>query len=127
MLYTGEIEVSQEVSQIEEITPETIGKLLQKAKDAEWRYLLKLRQWARQGSAYDDVAEYEVVYGEAEEVILERWNPGFPYAAGEDVLIIPKKVPTIVVWRHYEDTGNGPISRKVVYVFTRDGWKSVEV
>jgi hypothetical protein len=126
MLITGEIEVSQPEEIKQEIKPEEIGKLLEKAKDAEWKFLLKLERWARQGSAYDDTAEFEIVYGDAEEVVVREWDSGYPYTAGEDVLLIPKTIPVVVIWRHYEDTGNGVHRSKIVYIFTKDGWKSVE-
>ena len=115
--------MSENESKPEKITPEQIIKLLDKAKDTEWRYLLKIREWARQGSAYTDYAESQVIYGEAERVTLERWDAGYPYATGEDVLIIPKTVPVIVIWEHVTDQS----IRRIVYVFTSDGWKEVVV
>ena len=107
----------------EEITPEEVGRLLERAKETEWKYLLKLSEWARQGSAYTDFAEYKVVYGEADEVVLERWDAGYPYAAGRDILVIPKTVPVVVLWEHVTDERQDTR----IYVFTKDGWKEVEV
>ena len=115
--------MTEEQIQPEEITPETVKELLGKAKDTEWRYLLKISEWSRQVPAYTDFSEIEVVYGEVEKVVLERWDDGYPYAAGEDILIIPKTVPVVILWRHVTDEN----VTKVIYVFTKDGWKSVEV
>jgi hypothetical protein len=111
----------------EEIKPETLKDLLGKATPTEWRYLLVIRRWSRQGSAYDDYADFELLYGEAEEIVIEEWNAGYPYSSGEDVLVIPKKVPVIILWKHVEDTGTGVKKKKMIYIFTKDGWKSVEV
>jgi len=111
---------------LEKMTPEDIKRLLEKAKDTEWRYLLKIEEWARQGSAYDDVAEFEVVYGEADLVRLEDYDAGYPGVAGTEYLVVPKTVPVIILWRHYQDYGNGSKSTRIVFIFTKDGWKYVE-
>jgi len=119
--------VSQGEIEPEKLTPEMIKELLEKATPVETKYLLKLRRWARQGGAYDDYAEFEVVYGEAEEVTLEEWDSGYPYARGEDVIVIPRRVPTVIYWKHYEDKGDGEMKTRIIYIFTKDGWKSVEL
>jgi len=107
----------------EELTPEQIEKLLEKAKETEWKYLLRIEEWSRQGPAYTDYAEFELVYGKADRVKLEDWDAGYPYAAGTTYLIIPKTVPTVILWRHVTDEA----TKEVLYIFTRDGWKEVEV
>jgi len=107
----------------EGLKPEDIEKLLEKAKDTEWKYLLKLREWARQGPAYTNYAEFSILYGEAETVKIREWDSGYPYERGWEYIIIPKTVPTVVLWEHETDEA----VRKVVYVFTKDGWKEVEV
>ena len=110
--------------ELEKIAPEEIARLLEKAKDTEWKFLLKLRTWARQGTGWHtDYAEFNILFGEAEEVVLERWDAGYPYSAGEDVLIIPKTVPVVVLWEHVSDDNK----TATVYIFTKDGWKEVEV
>jgi hypothetical protein len=114
----------------QEITPEQIQKLVEKAisegKD-ETRYLLKLQVWHRQGPSYEDEADFKVIYGEAEEVKVKEWDEGYPYRRGVDVIIIPKAVPTIVIWRHKWDYDLDRGESETVYVFTSDGWKKISV
>jgi hypothetical protein len=107
----------------EQLKPEDIEKLLEKAKDTEWKYLLKLREWARQGPAHTDYAEFKIVYGEAETVKIGEWDSGYPYERGWKYLLIPKTVPVVVLWEHVTDERQDTR----IYVFTKDGWKEVEV
>jgi hypothetical protein len=115
--------MAEENTTPKEITPEQIEKLLEKAKETEWKYLLRLEEWARQGPAYTDFAEAEIIYGEAERVKLGSWDSGYPYASGVEYLIIPRTVPTIILWTHVTDEGK----TEKIYIFTSDGWKEVEV
>ncbi|MCC6056885.1 MAG: hypothetical protein LM583_09440 [Desulfurococcaceae archaeon] len=114
----------------QEITQEQIKQLVEKAisegKD-EARLLLILEKWVRQGSAYVNDADFEVIYGEAEEVTLQEWDAGYPYERGTKYIIIPKTVPTIIRWYHVWDYGEDRGEREIVYVFTTEGWKSIRV
>jgi hypothetical protein len=111
---------------VEELKPEEIGKLLEKAGPTEWKYLLILDKWNRQGNVYRDYSNFEIVYGEVDMVLLEKWNSGYPRTVGEKYLIVPKTVPVVIV--HYEgrDFGNGLEQEREVYIFTKDGWKRLE-
>jgi len=115
--------MAEEQIKPEKLTQETIRKLIEKAKETEFKYLLKIEEWARQGGAYTDYAEFETLYGDIGVITLEEWDAGYPYARGAEYLIIPKTIPVIILWKHVTDESK----RKIVYIFTKDGWKSVEV
>jgi hypothetical protein len=114
----------------QELTLDQIKELYEKAvKEGrlEGRYLLKLQRWTRQGSSYEDKADFDIVYGEAEEVVIQGWDEGYPYRRGVDVIVIPKTLPVIILWRHRWDYGLDRGEAAVVYVFTTEGWKSISV
>jgi hypothetical protein len=114
----------------QELTPEQIQKLVelaQKENRIEARLLLILEEWVRQGSSYEDSAKFEVIYGEADVVKIETWNEGYPYRKGTKYLIVPKTVPTVIVWRHKWDYGDNSGIIEIVYVFTTEGWKKISV
>jgi len=101
--------------------------LVKKAKDTEWRYLLILEDWSRQGEAYVDFQRFEVVYGQADIIELETWDEGYPYRRGSKNLIVPKTVPTIVKVERFSNTQSPVIDEEELYIFTAEGWKQVKV
>jgi hypothetical protein len=116
-------EIKHKEIKLEEITSEEISRLLERARETEWKYLLRVREWVRQGPAYTDYAEFKIVYGEAEEIKVREWDSGYPYERGWEYIIIPKTVPVVVLWEHVTDERQDTR----IYVFTKDGWKEVEV
>jgi len=96
-------------------------------KPTESKYLLVLSEWTRQGESFIDEQHFEVLFGEVDEVILEEWDEGYPYRKGRDVLIIPKTIPTIIRVSRYDDTCSPIISSETLYIFTKDGWKSIQI
>jgi hypothetical protein len=119
--------------QVEPVTEENLVKLVEEVVknpekySTEAKLLLVLKEWKRQGSAYIDDLRYEVVYGEVEEVTLSYFDEGYPHRKGREVAIIPKTVPTIVRVVYRTNTVDPPIYSEVIYVFTKDGWKRVDV
>ena len=114
----------------QELSPELISKLIelaQKENRIEARLLLVLEKWDRQGSAYINTADFEIIYGEAELVEVGEFDAGYPYERGEKYLIIPKTIPVIVDWWHNWDYGEDRGETETIYVFTSEGWKSVKV
>jgi hypothetical protein len=93
----------------------------------EAKLLLRLSKWSRQGQSFVDEADYEVVKGEVEEIVLREWDEGYPYRRGKDIVLIPLQVPTVVVYKIHYDYGTETGKRIKVHVFTTDGWKSVDV
>jgi hypothetical protein len=114
--------------EIKRIGKEELAKLLEKAKESpmESSYVLILHTNNRPGEAFEDVAEFEIVYGEVEEVELERYF-NYPYENGARYLLIPKTVPAVVRWWRRWDFGNDRGYEEKVYIFTAEGWKCVEV
>jgi hypothetical protein len=123
-------EPKSETIEPQEITPEQIKQLVEKAisegKD-ETRYILKLETWFRQGGSFDDSASFDVIFGDVDIIELKEWNEGYPYRKGHTNLLVPKTVPTIVIWRNRWDYGEDSGEREIVYVFTSEGWKKILV
>jgi len=121
---------TQTQTQIQELSPEQIRRLVELAEKenrVEARFLLLLERWDRQGSAYINYADFEVIYGDAEVIEIGEWDSGYPYERGEKYLVIPKTVPVIVDWWHNWDYGEERGQEEVLYIFTRQGWKSIRV
>jgi len=122
-----------EPQKIEEVDEETEKRLIEEVLKnpskypTEAKYLLELETWSRQGEAFTDYQRYEVVEGEVREIVLEEWDEGYPYRSGCKVALIPLTVPTIVDFYSYTDTTDPPRRKRVLYIFTAQGWKRVEV
>jgi len=94
--------------------------------EEEAKLLLKIKTWHRQGGSFIDNAGYKVLWGEVEEVTISEWDEGYPNRCGEDIILIPKTVPTIVLYLQIEDYGER-IEKTIVYVFTGKNWVSVQI
>jgi len=92
----------------------------------EAKLLLKLSVWHRQGSGFIDEAFYQIIYGDADEIILEEWDSGYPYTKGEEIVLVPRSIPVVILHRVVEDYGELEIC-DTVYVFTNKGWVSVPI
>ena len=113
-----------------ELKPEQIKHLIELAQREgrlEGRYLLVLQTWRRQGSSYEDKADFEIILGEVDSITIREWDEGYPYICGEDTLIIPKTLPVIILWFHKWDYGTESGEIVKAYIFTSEGWKSVTV
>jgi len=84
----------------------TIIELLEKASDTEWKYLLKLQIYVGDS--------YELLHGDADFVDLNSDSEEYL-----EKIVIPRSVPTIVRHRHG--------LQETIYIFTKDGWKTVNV
>jgi len=83
----------------------SIVELLKKASDAEWKYILKL---------YIQVNDsYEVLHGDAC-FITTNAEDNDDYL---EKIVIPRSIPTVIRHRHG--------LQETVYIFTKDGWKTV--
>jgi hypothetical protein len=114
--------------EIKRIGKEELAKLLEKAEElpVEGKYLLFLSSGNRPGEAFMDVYDFEVIYGEAEMVKLEhRYN--YPHENSTRYMIIPKTIPVIVHWWRRNDYSGDIEEEEEFWVFTKDGWKCVEV
>lgn len=93
----------------------------------EAKYLLKISTWYRQGSAYTDTARFEIIYGEAETILISEWDEGYPHRRGKDYIVIPKTVPVIILWTNKYDYESESGETIKAYIFTSEGWKEVLV
>ena len=85
--------------------------------------LLVLEEWDRSVGAFTDKRTVEVVYGEAEKIVLQEYEDTWCRV----FVLIPKTVPTIVLERTVDDTTAPVIDEATVYVYTKRGWKRVKV
>ena len=83
-----------------------IVKLLEKASDTEWKYILKLQIYVGDS--------YEVLHGDACFITTNAEDNDYL-----EKIVIPKTMPVIIKHRHKTE--------EVVYVFTKDGWKTVNI
>jgi hypothetical protein len=118
---------------VRELSEEELAKLVQEVLQnpqnypTEAKLLLRLSVWRRQGEAYIDDAYYDIVFGDAESIIVKEWDAGYPYAKGKDVVLIPKSVPTIVVYEKVWDFETDRGRSITVYIFTGNNWVSVPI
>ena len=121
-------QIQAEQIQLQELNHEQIKKLLElavKEGRLEGRYLLVLQTWRRQGSSYEDKADFEIILGEIDSITIREWDEGYPHRKGFDYIIIPKTIPVVILWFHKWDYGTESGESAKVYIFTADGWKSV--
>ena len=118
---------------VKEMDEETLRQLVTEVlknpekHPTEAKLILSLETWTRQGPSYDDFQNYEVIFGEVKEIELGLWDEGYPYRRGRKVALVPLTMPVVVMVERYADTTSPVQHRKIVFVFTKDGWKSVPV
>jgi len=91
----------------------------------EAKFILKLDISFRKGGCgyvylYDN--DYIILRGVIDEVILYRSE--FNCDVSEEVVVIPKTVPVIIMQRHHDDNPE-VVDWVTVYVFTGKEWKSI--
>ena len=116
---------------IRELTEEEVKELVNEVLQNPDRYqteaklLLKLEIKNRRGGCgyrYLYSTNIEILYGKADEIILSKSE--FNCDVAEDIVIIPKTVPTVILERYHDD--NPEVNDYVIiHVFTLDGWKSI--
>jgi hypothetical protein len=107
------------------ITPEIISKLIEQAKEIEWKYLLKLRverRFSGCGYRYLFDEKLKVIYGDAKILVLNEYEENCTET--KEVLVIPMSVPTVVVFQHFDDDPTVG-DYMDIYIFTDTGWKVV--
>ena len=112
--------------ELKKIDVEVIKKLLEKAEETEMQYLLFLETNARPGECYEDVTTFKIIYGEAEEIPLER-HYSYPTENSTKWLIVPKTIPVIVEHHHWDDYEGVKREWRTIYIFTAEGWKRIHV
>ena len=119
----------EKVMDLGEVEKALIGDVLEHPEryPDEARLILVIEKWRRQGEAFTDEQWYEIVQGEVKEIVLDEWDEGYPHRKGCKLALIPLAVPTVINLYSYADTTDPPEKRHTIYIFTRDGWKSVRV
>jgi hypothetical protein len=87
--------------------------------------LLKIREYVQRGGRYSDYAESKVIYGKAKYVNVGHKEHGDEYVENEYV-IVPLTVPVILTLEEVYHVGDEEHGRMTIFIFTEDGWKSVE-
>jgi len=108
------------VEEVRELDVETIKKLAEKAEKEdriEARFFLKL-EYANYNGYHN---EFKIIHGDADEIETEYLKE----IHGEltKYLIVPRALPVIVL----EQGRDTERQWCIVHVFTKDGWKFVEV
>jgi hypothetical protein len=122
-----------EVPEPRPLTSEELEKLVREVVEhperypTESKFILILEEWRRQGEAFIDENIVKVVYGEAEEVEVSKFDEGYPHRKGRKVAIVPRTVPVVVLVERIDNTVSPEINSAALYVFTADGWKRVKV
>jgi len=115
----------KQILEEKEIPIDIIKEALKRPSEA--RYLLMLEEWSRQGEAFDDYQKFEVIHGDADVIELESFDEGYPYRKGRKVVIIPRSIPVVVRVERFDNTISPVIYEEYLYVFTKDGWKRIDV
>jgi hypothetical protein len=108
------------------ITEQEIKKLVEQAKETEWRYLLKLSLEGRSdgcGYRYLFGDSIRLLFGNINKVILKEIEDNNCYWK-EELLIIPETVPAIVAIHHWDESPDYH-DYVDIYIFTDKGWKVV--
>jgi len=92
----------------------------------EAKLLLRLSIWFRQGGSYIDEAFYSILLGDVDEVEISSWDAGYPYECGEEIVLIPKVRPVVILYRVVEDYGQLEIN-DTLYIFTGRNWVSIQI
>ena len=127
------MKVDMSEKEIKPLSKEELAELIKKVIENPEKYpeeaklILILEITNVDGSAVVVEESYEVLYGCVEEVILEEYEPDtVPRTKEKKIALIPKRVPTIVLFRHKTDSVNESYAYSVIYVFTGEKWVSVE-
>lgn len=109
--------------------PKEIKEQIEKAKKSgtwESHYLLTLWSVSRSGSAFDEREDFEVLYGEIE--LVKMYTCTDQYGRATKYLVIPKELGTIIrSWRDYSDINNNTEKYQLIFVFTQEGWKGMNI
>jgi len=113
-----------------EINQEQIQELAKQALESgkeEARFILRLTRGRRPGPSFYYRSDWKVVEGKVDEVVIDHLYD-YPTQDDEVVLVIPKAIPTVLIYEHEWDYGEQDQgSQKTVYVCGSNGWRSVEV
>jgi len=99
-------------------------------KSTRKKTVLEIDVWYRQGDAYTDQYDCEVIYGDADvdvEYDKRICELNYPYQCPGVFRVRPKEIPVIVLCRGVDNTGEEEVRVKDMYIFTQKGWKYIKV
>jgi len=91
---------------------------------SEEKFLLKVGRWKRYDSFVDE-GDFKIIYGEADAVELSCYFDDTRHDC--DYIIVPRSIPVVVDIKTDDATTDPEVHREEVCIFTKDGWKCVEV
>ena len=107
-----------------------VKSLIEKALNEghhESMFILVLSEWNRPGSSFKDKAEFTVLYGEIETILLDHYYD-YPTTDNYTYAIIPK-TRTVVILFKWNNNYKGKLEeQEVLYIFSYSyGWKSIDL
>lgn len=124
--------MDKEIIDKRELTEDDIKKILKELKERpymferEAKYILFINCNNRPSQSYIEMEEFNIVYGNADVVELEHVYH-YPTTNMRKYAVIPKTVPTIALFRHYDDLHGDPNKYCLICVFNGKEWVSVKV
>jgi len=112
--------------EMREVTADDLKRLLERAEDAEAKFLLVLWTNRRPGESFTDITEFEILAGEVDTIELEHYY-SYPCENSTKWLIIPKSIPVVIRYWHKDDYEGSYKMWEEIYIFTKDGWKTIRV
>ena len=127
-----ESQKGEKLSQLDigQLTTEQLGELVKKAIDEgkdEAKFILVLSEWRRPGPSFTDEAEFTVLYGEVETILLHHY---YDYPTTDDYMyaLIPKTRTVVVLFKWKNDYKGKLEKQAVLYIFTyHKGWVSIDL
>jgi len=97
---------------------------LQKELGERYEKALVLLVYHRQGPAFLDDADFEVLEGKIDFIIFGEFDDGYPYRRGHKVAIIPLTDHVIINYWSRDDTSGSFVSDSVIYEWNGKEWIS---
>lgn len=85
------------------------------------KLILTLETWEEETSMYRDYCVFEVLCGEVDDTIVSVEGSRVKH------VLVPKTVPTIVLYKCYDDSVEPAYEYNVIYIFTVNGWRKISL
>ena len=112
------------------IKDEELKEILQRARksEPENKYLLFLGTYHYSGYLGTEKTDFKIIYGEADTIELEKtYDSGRADAESSEYVIIPRTIPVVIRVLEYSNIERHQYDNEYLYVFTKEGWKRVDV
>jgi hypothetical protein len=112
----------------EKLSNDEIKQLIQRAINDgidEAKYYLRLSEWTRPGSSFEDHGEIKVIYGEIDKIPIDHVYD-YPTTNEYQYFIVPKTKAVVIIHKYGNDYDGEYVEHEDLYVFTaKDGWKRI--